>query len=883
MLRDSRSIPKGISFIRQHWHLILLVGLVAFHAINNWSWLSTNVAILSSDARRHLMTTLTYSDMLRPLNLGSLFDAVTMDELRPPLFHLTAVPILWLFGRSTDIATMVNVLYMAILLAATYAIGRKMFNSNVGLLAAFVLSTFPTIYAFSRYFYIDFALTAMVALNVALLLYTEDFQRKGLTLLYGLSFGLGMLVKWTFVLFTLSPAILVFLRSGVPQQVIREVKTSRVDSRWALLSGLIGSVLTLLWYVPNLDSVREMFLGLWLVPLGWLSITLTLYLLSRPSSQEANVFGGMATGLAVASIWYLPRIDFLPTFLLAVERHSHGSLWAFGGYFRFLVDEQLSLLYVLVLVLALMILAILNRQRLRALMHRGGLTSDVAILVSWVVFAFGVFSYRPSNMHSRYTMPMLPPLALLVGWGLLGVPWRKIKTGLLAFTVAIALTQFFALSYDALERVRVGAAVQIPGGRQWNFFAHGFQNQLPSTGRTDSRYWIMPDMLRFMREDSRRMGRQGAELGIMMRTDHVQASTFELVSLVEGYSDLSMRELARAWSSTPVYPQLFEVDYLVLKDGSQGGINREETRELVDALLSGDSLFLSEVFEVAQQYPTPDGETVYLYRKKYHYDKEYSEEDYRTLAHDLEAIGRGSEAIILEIPEQIEVFARYYQGGGTPYPLPRQRPLDEDTTSLDLEAIAGNHDTILAVLMGEEQVDTAHFVEGWLDEHAYQAVASWYGPVRLMAYASPLAEEVDRPAHRIEARFGEFITLLGFTPDGEEAIPGQILRIKLFWEAHDSVEDDYKVFIHLLDAQGPIVAQQDSRPMGGSKPTSDWAEGEKIVDNHGVFIPWEVAPGQYQLVLGMYEANTGQRLSATADGEVVGDNLPLMQIRIEGS
>jgi hypothetical protein len=182
--------------------------------------------------------------------------------------------------------------------------------------------------------------------------------------------------------------------------------------------------------------------------------------------------------------------------------------------------------------------------------------------------------------------------------------------------VIIALTQFFALSYDRLDWVRDVFTVQLPNARQVNLFVHGYENQLPSTGLTDSRYWIMPDVLRLIREDSIQAGRQAPELGILMKTHYVQASTFWLVSMVEGYGELRMRELARAWSSDPVYPQLLEVDYLLLKDGSQEGTNREETRELVDAILRGSCPTVSEVYEVAQRYPLPDGDTVYLYRRK---------------------------------------------------------------------------------------------------------------------------------------------------------------------------------------------------------------------------------------------------------------------------
>jgi 4-amino-4-deoxy-L-arabinose transferase-like glycosyltransferase len=860
-----------------------LVALMLFHAANNWAWLSTNVAILSADARRHLMTTLTYSDMLRPFGPVQLFGAVTMDAYRPPLFHLSAVPLVRLLGRSTDSATLVNVIYIALLLWATYAIGTRLFDRNVGLLSAFVVSAFPMIYGMSRYFYIDFALTAMVTLNIALLLRTEEFERRDYSVLYGLSFGLGMLVKWTFVVFTIPPALLVLFRSSWIRSLVRRRLLLRVDTRWALVSVLVSLVAILSWYLPNLATARQMFLGLWLLPVSWLLVAATLYAVSRPSGPIANLSAALMVGVCTAGIWYLPRIDFIREFLLVAYGKPKGTFWGFVPYLRYLADEQLSAFYVGVLILAVVIVVLRRRHDIRASGTRNWLASNYGAIVLWVVLPYFVFSIRTSTIHSRYIMPVLPALALVIGNGLLSIAGRKLKTALLALVVSVALIQFFALSYDGLGRVRAVATLQLPGGRQFNLFAHGYENQLPNTGDTDSRYWIMPAMLRFMIEDSTRMGRQGAELGILMRTHHVQASTFELVSLVEGYSELRMRELARAWSSAPVYPQVFELDYLVFKDGSQHGVNREETRQIIDALLTGSSAFLDEVFEVAQEYPMPDGDTVYLYRKRYHLDHDFAEDDYRDLARDVETRETGSEAIVLEIPEQIEVFARYYQGDGAPYPLPDQRPLDEEEVTLTLESVAAKHDLILAVFVAEEQVDPHRFVEQWLNRHGYRAMASWYGPVRLVAYGSPLSDESDVPARGIEAQFGDSISLLGFTIDGQEAEPGQVLRIKLFWKAEDSLEEDYKVFLHLLDAEGQIVAQHDGRPVGGFNRTTEWVEGQTTIDRHGVLIPWEVSPGLYRLALGMYDADTGRRLYVSADGQVVGDSLPLAEIHIGGS
>lgn len=868
--------------IGQHWTLVLLASLVVFHALNNWAWLSTNLSILNSDARRHLITSLASSDMLRPVNLSTLFSTVTMDEFRPPLFQLSAVPLLRVLGRSTDVATMVNIAYLSVLLAATYAVGKKTVGADAGLLAAFVISTFPAIYAMSRCFYLDFALTAVVSLNVALLLYSEDFRRKGCTLLYGLTFGMGMLVKWTFVVFALPPIVLVVARSGVLRRLPKAVRAARVEWRLALVSAVLALGLTALWYLPNVDAVRNMFLGLWVLPLCWVILAITFYAVSRPRGQEANLFGASMLALSVASIWYLPRIDFLWEFLLAVGRHSQGAAVVSTGYLRLLVDEQLSAFYVLVLVITLLIVLLANRRRWQRYVVWHVLSTNAAVVGSWSVFSFLVFSFRANDLHlhSRYTMPMLPPLALLIAAGLLATPWRTVKVALVILVAMIGLTQFFALSYDGLAVLRAAAIAELPGGRSYNIFAHGIENQLPNSGVTDGRYWVVPDILEFMREDSSRNGREGAELGILMKTHYVQASTFELVSIEQGYPEMRVRELARAWSDAPVYPQLFELDYLVLKDGSQKGINREETRDAVAALLGGTDAFLQEVFEVARRYPLPDGETIYLYRKKYQLT-DYEDDAYRAAAQDVETMASGREAIIFERPGQIEAFARHYEGTGKPYPIPRELPMDQKATMLELEEIAANHDMIFALLWQEEQVDPDHIVEGWLNREGYQALVSWYGPVRLAAYAAPLDKGSHIPSHGVQAHIGRQLRLIGYTLDSTEARPGQILRVSLSWRAEEDLQEDYKVFLHLLDAQDEIVGQHDGAPVGGWMQTSVWPVGETVSDNHGVVVPRGVPSGEYRLVLGMYDPQTGRRLSVLRTGQAAGDSLFLADIVIE--
>ena len=103
----------------------------------------------------------------------------------------------------------------------------------------------------------------------------------------------------------------------------------------------------------------------------------------------------------------------------------------------------------------------------------------------------------------------------------------------------------------------------------------------------------------------------------------------------------------------------------------------------------------------------------------------------------------------------------------------------------------------------------------------------------------------------------------------------------LEWEARSDVRDDYKVFVHLLDGEGRVVAQRDSVPVGGSRPTATWRRGEEISDNYGVIVPGNTHQGRYRLAVGMYRPTTGERLPfASGDVEIVDDALLLSTVEV---
>jgi hypothetical protein len=130
--------------------------------------------------------------------------------------------------------------------------------------------------------------------------------------------------------------------------------------------------------------------------------------------------------------------------------------------------------------------------------------------------------------------------------------------------------------------------------------------------------------------------------------------------------------------------------------------------------------------------------------------------------------------------------------------------------------------------------------------------------------------------------FGDAIELIGYDLPVGPWQPGDVVPLTLLWQGQGQVEEDYSVFVHLLDGSGQPLAQVDSAPVGGSRPTSGWREGETIVDRHGLLLPDDLPPGKYELHMGLYLPATGERLPVRdAKGNVLGDSLSLGWLQVE--
>jgi hypothetical protein len=94
----------------------------------------------------------------------------------------------------------------------------------------------------------------------------------------------------------------------------------------------------------------------------------------------------------------------------------------------------------------------------------------------------------------------------------------------------------------------------------------------------------------------------------------------------------------------------------------------------------------------------------------------------------------------------------------------------------------------------------------------------------------------------------------------QAAWPGSTPVFSFHWEALRDLTEEYSLFIHLFDAQETLVASYDGP--AGALPSSTWRPAYPVYDEIAITLPDE--PGTYQVYLGLYHAQTRERLTIDA-------------------
>lgn len=302
---------------------------------------------------------------------------------KPVLFYWQQALAIKAFGLNEWAARLWPALFALAGCLVVYAAGRRLYGRRAGLLAAGVLATSPLYYFLARVITLDMAVTAL--LTAAMLAFLMGYRAPP-----------GAARRWYFWGFYALTALA------------------------TLTKGLIGIV------IPG------MVIGAWMVLLGQWRLLRSIYL---PS--------GLALFLLIVVPWHVLVSQANPEFAQFYFIHEHFQRYLTTVHQRY--QPAWSFIPVLLLGIypwtAFLLQAIGDalpdswRQRRQ---H-----PDALFLMLWAGVVFAFFSFSSSKLIA-YILPVLPPLALLIGRYLARLPetpgMRSAWWALLGAGLALALT-----------------------------------------------------------------------------------------------------------------------------------------------------------------------------------------------------------------------------------------------------------------------------------------------------------------------------------------------------------------------------------------------------------------------------------------------------------
>jgi hypothetical protein len=391
---------------------------------------------------------------------GDVAAALSRSSFYPPVVPCAAALAYWLVPSDVGAAQAVILAFLALGMAATFTVGRRLAGPTGGVVAAMLFGTAPFVVLLALRFQLDVPLAAMVALMLAVALRTERFTSTGWSVASGVVFGLGMLTKPPFAVYVL-PALALAAWRG---------RSRRTTLNLGLATAVAAAV-ALPWYGPRL-------------------LGLPFQIASRSFRQAAEAgapdpFGASALGYYPVNL--VPQFGAVATALLgvglvvAVARRAWFPLAALTPVVVFFAIQNKNLRYVTPLLPAAAVVAALGFAALPRMARAAAaivIVATAALQVSATAFARPAPPRLPFfGVPFVYETPPLP-----AAW-----PHREIldviarDSGHAPVTVSVVPNaMYFSASNFRYYAVRDGRAIRVE--RAWDEEPIGIEYMIVKSG-----------------------------------------------------------------------------------------------------------------------------------------------------------------------------------------------------------------------------------------------------------------------------------------------------------------------------------------------------------------------------------------------------------------
>lgn len=119
------------------------------------------------------------------------------------------------------------------------------------------------------------------------------------------------------------------------------------------------------------------------------------------------------------------------------------------------------------------------------------------------------------------------------------------------------------------------------------------------------------------------------------------------------------------------------------------------------------------------------------------------------------------------------------------------------------------------------------------------------------------------------ATFENGVELLGGHVEREVVVERHEVFVTTWWRLPGPLPDDLLIFVHITAQERPQSRTSLDHPAGDwMYPASRWRRGQVIEDRVLVQLPVGLAPGRYDIHVGLFNRRTGERVDMTSDDEI---------------
>jgi 4-amino-4-deoxy-L-arabinose transferase-like glycosyltransferase len=570
---------SNLTVLRIGSHHFFLLAIVLWIFGGNLIWILLDIRPPSYDQGLHLFRTFNYWEAMSSGSEDWWQDMLNVEPFYPPFYHLSLIPLSLIFGFTLDTGVIGNSFYMVILALSVYGIGKILYTRNAGLIAAFLVSCYPIIVSMSREYVISVMLTAMTALAYYLFLKSENFENKIFSILFSFIYATGLMVKWTFFIYTL-PAVLMGLWGG--QIGFRD--------RMIQFSYYIGMIAALLIVPLSILIIGDQ---------RWIPLALEFFLIlalvkSFPrvslSTQKAiNLISLSCISILICFPWYTHN---LINILIGMSKFAFPGFDPEGAkvtwfYYIEIISSQMGT-PLMIIFASTFFYYIFKKDKINWM------------VLCWAIFPIVIFTFV-DNKGLRYTMPSLPAMALVTAVVLTQVKNISVRKLLYPIAGVIILGTILYTGF-------------IPKPTFLPYFGKG---NLPIT-----QIWPINSILDDIIKEAKPEKGEHVVVRTLANFGHFQRGAFRDFAAFRGLP-VAMKGVKRNVGEM--------TDFFITRDGD---FSRQSSNAIKARNLLIKDPALTKTFKLFRSYPLPDGNKGLLYK--------FDMEPAKSLPHvtDLELIGK---------------------------------------------------------------------------------------------------------------------------------------------------------------------------------------------------------------------------------------------------